>query len=260
VSPVTGSGALSFFTVPGLPEVRHGDNLTDLLVSCLQRAHLSLAAWDVLVVSQKIVSKAEGRFVDLGTITPSSRALELAERSGKDARLVELILRESTEVLRCVKDVLIVRHRLGFVVANAAIDQSNVPQSTAGALLLPSDPDASAATLQRALSARTQSQVAVLISDSFGRPWRMGVTGVCIGCAGLTPLHDARGQPDRNGRQLQVTQIAVADEICATAALVSGEADEGTPIVVVRGLHWGYFARSRPARELVRPLSEDLFR
>ncbi|HKT72161.1 MAG TPA: coenzyme F420-0:L-glutamate ligase [Steroidobacteraceae bacterium] len=251
---------LTFFPIPDLPEIRRGDDLVDLLLSALQRADLTLAPHDVVVVSQKIVSKSEGRVVELATVTPSAQALELAQRCAKDPRLVELVLQESTRVVRCAKDVLIVRHRLGFVVANAAIDQSNLPDSEGRALLLPRDPDASAAGLRKAISARAQAEVGVLISDSFGRPWRLGVTGVCVGCAGIASIYDARGRTDRNGRALQVTQIAVADEICATATLVSGEANEGTPMVIVRGLASTYFTQPRPAADLIRPTAEDLFR
>jgi coenzyme F420-0:L-glutamate ligase/coenzyme F420-1:gamma-L-glutamate ligase len=156
--------------------------------------------------------------------------------------------------------VLIVRHRLGFVVANAAIDQSNLPEAGERALLLPADPDAAADALREGLQQRYGLKLAVLISDSFGRPWRMGVTGVCIGCSGMEPLVDLRGTPDRSGRPLQVTQIAVADQLCASATLVCGEAAEGRPMVIVRGVPAAYLHTSRTARELVRPLVQDLFR
>jgi coenzyme F420-0:L-glutamate ligase / coenzyme F420-1:gamma-L-glutamate ligase len=215
---------------------------------------------DVFVVAQKIVSKAENRYVDLATIEPGTEALELAQRCRKDVRLVELILRQSSEVLRVAPNVLIVRHHLGFVVANAAIDQSNLPHDGNRALLLPIDPDSSADALRTRLEQRFGVNLAVLISDSFGRAWRMGVCGVCVGCSGLDPLVDLRGTLDRAGRPLQVTQIAVADQLCATATLVCGEAAEGQPVVIVRGVSRNYLRTGQSARSLVRPLEQDLFR
>jgi coenzyme F420-0:L-glutamate ligase/coenzyme F420-1:gamma-L-glutamate ligase len=255
------SEPLSFLPVAGLPEVQPGDDLIALLHRALQSAaHPQLQAGDVLVVAQKIVSKAENRYVDLTSVEPSAQARELASRCRKDPRLVELALRESTEVLRVAPHVLIVRHRLGFVVANAAIDQSNLPPGGERALLLPADPDASAQALREGLERRYGLKLAVLISDSFGRAWRLGVCGVCIGCSGLESLVDLRGMPDRNGRPLQVTQLAVADQLCATATLVCGEASEGRPAVIVRGVPSAYLATGRTANDLVRPLDQDLFR
>lgn len=248
---------LSFLPVAGIPEVRPGDDLAALIDSALNGA---LQDGDVVIVSQKIVSKAENRYVELSQVTPSAQAQSLAEQCLKDPRLVELVLRESTEVIRVAPNVLIVRHRLGFVVANAAIDQSNLPSGTERALLLPQDPDASARSLQQKLQERCGVRLAVLISDSFGRPWRMGVTGVCVGCAGLNPLVDLRGTHDRSGRPLQVTQIAIADQICATATLVSGEAAEGIPVVVARGVPADCFKAPKGAASLVRPIEQDLFR
>ncbi|HMN46877.1 MAG TPA: coenzyme F420-0:L-glutamate ligase [Povalibacter sp.] len=254
------SGTLSFIPVPGLPEVRPGDDLADLLDRALASAGLHLQDGDVLVVAQKIVSKAENRYVELASVTPGAEALALAQRCFKDPRLVELVLRESTEVVRVAPNVLIVRHRLGFVVANAAIDQSNLPAGPDRALLLPVDPDASAFSLQLRLQEHHGIGLAVLISDSFGRPWRMGVTGVCVGCAGLRALVDLRGTHDRSGRPLQVTQIAIADQLCAAATLVTGEAAEGRPMVIVRGVPAEYFKDSTGAAALIRPIEQDLFR
>jgi coenzyme F420-0:L-glutamate ligase/coenzyme F420-1:gamma-L-glutamate ligase len=251
--------SLTFTALEGIPEIEPGASLESLLVEALARDDIKLADRDVLVLCQKIVSKAENRYVDLNTIEPSERARQLAAKCVKDARFVELVLRESTEVIRCVKDVLIVRHRLGFVVANAAIDQSNIPGAEHRALLLPSDPDASAARLRRVLHQRLGINVAVLVSDSFGRPWRLGVCGTCIGCAGLKPLLDMRGKLDRFGRALKVTQIAAADEIVAGATFVMGEADEGRPAVIVSGVPEAYFLEPESARALIRPSSQDLF-
>ncbi|MFT4046396.1 MAG: coenzyme F420-0:L-glutamate ligase [Solimonas sp.] len=254
--------ALSFLPITGIPEVRPGDDLAQLLATSLTSApNTPLQDGDVLIVAQKIVSKAENRYVELADVTPGSEARALAARCGKDARLVELVLRETSDVLRVAPGVLIVRHRLGFVVANAAIDQSNLPAQRGGcALLLPSDPDASARALRDALQRRHGIRLAVLISDSFGRAWRMGVCGTCIGCAGLQALVDIRGRTDRSGRPLQVTQLAVADQLCATATLVCGEADEGRPAVVVRGVPAGYLGEGVGAAALLRPLAQDLFR
>jgi coenzyme F420-0:L-glutamate ligase / coenzyme F420-1:gamma-L-glutamate ligase len=254
-------GALSFLPIAGLPEVLPGNDLVQLIDRALAvTSNPNVRDGDVFVVAQKIVSKAENRYVDLTTIEPRAEALELAQRCHKDARLVELILRESTEVLRVAPNVLIVRHHLGFVVANAAIDQSNLPHEGERALLLPVDPDRSADALRTRLEQRYGVKLAVLISDSFGRAWRMGVCGVCVGCSGLNPLVDLRGTLDRAGRPLQVTQIAVADQLCATATLVCGEAAEGQPVVIVRGVSRDYLRPGHSARTLVRPLEQDLFR
>lgn len=252
---------LSFLPVTGLPEVQPDDDLIDLLDRALGAAsNPQLRDDDVLVVAQKIVSKAENRYVDLASVEPSTEARALAQRCHKDPRLIELVLRESSEVLRVAPHVLIVRHRLGFVVANAAIDQSNLPEKGERALLLPANPDISAQALREGLERRYGLKVAVLISDSFGRAWRLGVCGVCVGCSGMQSLVDMRGTADRSGRPLQMTQIAVADQLCATATLVCGEAAEGRPMVIVRGVPAEYLATSRGANELVRPLGQDLFR
>lgn len=256
------SNALTFEALDGLPEVRSGDDLATLLAHALDLtgAIAPLADGDVLVLAQKIVSKSEDRFVALDTVEPRAEALSLAKQCGKDPRLVELVLRESSGIVRVAPNVLIARHRLGFVVANAAIDQSNVPDGDERVLLLPVDPDLSAQRLVDAVHARFGVKIAVLIADSFGRPWRLGVCGVCIGCAGLEALVDLRGQLDRQGRSLQVTQLAIADQLCAAASMVLGEAAEGRPVVRVRGVPQRYLQNPRPARALVRSSAEDLFR
>jgi coenzyme F420-0:L-glutamate ligase / coenzyme F420-1:gamma-L-glutamate ligase len=244
---------VELLAVPGLPMVKAGDDLAALIGKQLTGA-VAPSAGDVLVLAQKIVSKAEGRMVELATVTPSQRAVELGAEVLKDPRLVELILQESVRVVRSRPNVLIVEHRLGFVMANAGIDQSNVaPQDgVERALLLPRDPDGSAAQLSAKL------RLPVLIIDSFGRPWRKGTTGIAIGAAGLPSLIDMRGQPDMFGRILQVTISAFADEIAAAASLVMGQADEAQPAVLVRGLTWK--APNAPAAELIRSPAEDLFR
>jgi coenzyme F420-0:L-glutamate ligase/coenzyme F420-1:gamma-L-glutamate ligase len=242
-----------------VPEIRPGDSLAAVLLTALEQNLVTLADGDVVALCQKIVSKAEDRFVVLDTVVPSPRAVELAKSCNKDPRFVEVVLRQSSQVVRCAKDVLIVRHRLGFVVANAGVDQSNIESAGSRVLLLPEDPDRSAAHIRDAIAARLGVRVGVLITDSFGRAWRLGVCGTCIGCAGLVPLVDGRGRPDRFGRPLRVTQIAVADAIAAAAALAMGEADEGRPIAVVSGVAPEFLADGAPATHLVRPIETDLF-
>lgn len=245
--------------IPGIPEVRPGDDLCAEIVDGLQRCGERLRDGDVLVVAQKIVSKAEGRLVELATVQPSERALALAATADKDPRLVELILRESTEVLRCRLGVIVVEHRLGFVMANAGIDQSNVQQHGEGvALLLPLDPDASCAALRSDLLAATGADVAVLIIDSHGRAWRQGTVGVAIGAAGLPALLDLRGELDRNGRKLLTTEVGLADELAAAASLLMGQASEGRPVVLARGVP--RLPGKGRAQDLVRPRKIDLFR
>lgn len=209
------------------------------------------------MLAQKIVSKAEGRLVSLADVTPSPRAVELAEKVMKDPRQVELILQESTEVIRAIPGVLVVQHKLGFVMANAGIDASNVddPEQV---LLLPADPDGSARRLRDEFKALAGADVGVVINDSWGRAWRMGTVGAAIGAAGLPGLIDMRGLPDMNGRILRVTEIAHADEIAAAASLMMGQAAEGRPVVIVRGLPRP--ARDGNAAELIRPKKMDLFR
>jgi len=242
--------ALQLFALPGLPMVQAGDDLAGLLSAAMARAGLAPQQGDVLAVAQKIVSKAEGRSVALASVRPSAAARELTAQTGKDARLVELILSESERVVRARPNLIIVKHRLGFVMANAGIDQSNI--GTDGhALLLPRDPDGSAAALAARLG------LPVVITDSFGRAWRRGTVGVAIGAAGLPALRDLRGQPDLFGRTLMVSITGFADEIAAAAGLVMGQGAEGQPAVLVRGLSWS--GAENPAAELLRPAQEDLF-
>jgi coenzyme F420-0:L-glutamate ligase / coenzyme F420-1:gamma-L-glutamate ligase len=214
----------------------------------------------VLVIAQKIVSKAEGRMVDLATVQPSARARALAADVDKDARLVEVILSESVRVVRARRNVLIVEHRFGFIMANAGVDQSNVApeDGSAHVLLLPENPDRSAETLRRGLATLTGIDLSVVINDSFGRPWRQGTAGVAIGVAGLPALIDLRGRLDLFGRKLEVSIIGFADEIAAAASLVMGQADEAAPVVLIRGLRWS--ASESTAACIVRSPNEDLFR
>ncbi|MFN7752615.1 MAG: coenzyme F420-0:L-glutamate ligase [Pseudomonadota bacterium] len=247
---------LTLTALEGIPEVRAGDDLADLLRAALERTGLVPRDGDVLVIAQKIVSKSEGRRVALETVEPGERARALARLTGKDARLVELILRESVEVLRARRDVLIVEHRRGWIMANAGIDLSNVSAEGTHALLLPEDPDATCARLRASLA--DLADLGVVINDSFGRAWRCGVTGTALGTAGLPGLVDLRGRRDRNGRALLTSEVAVADELAAAASLVMGQADEGHPAVLARGVPWPL--RESNARELLRPRAMDLFR
>jgi coenzyme F420-0:L-glutamate ligase/coenzyme F420-1:gamma-L-glutamate ligase len=249
--------SLVLTAVPGIPMIAAGDDLAAIIVKALRDADLALAAGDVLVLAQKIVSKAEGRSVDLATVTPSPRAVALAEETGKDFRVVELILAESTEVLRHRPGVLIVAHKLGLVLANAGIDRSNV-DGREHVLLLPRDPDRSCAELRRAIAAGTGVEAGVVIIDSIGRAWRNGTIGTAIGVAGLPGLLDLRGTPDLFGRPLETTEVGLADELAAAASLVMGQAGEGTPVVLARGLRYG--RRDGTASELIRAREKDLFR
>jgi coenzyme F420-0:L-glutamate ligase / coenzyme F420-1:gamma-L-glutamate ligase len=257
---MTGVARLELIALPGIPPISAGGDLVALTTAALLRAGLALRSGDVLVYAQKIISKAEGRRIDLGTVNPGPRALELAVLVRKDPRLVELVLRESRRVVRTAPDVLIVEHRLGFIMANAGIDQSNVADPAQGefALLLPEDPDGSAQRLRAALEAQAGGAIGVVINDSFGRPWRVGTVGVAIGCAGVAATQDLRGDPDLYGRALRITVVGHADEIASAASLVMGQAREAQPLVLVRGLP---VARApQPASALLRPSGEDLFR
>jgi coenzyme F420-0:L-glutamate ligase/coenzyme F420-1:gamma-L-glutamate ligase len=251
-----GSQPVALVALTGLPEIAPGTDLAALIAPRLQSLTPPLARHDVLVVAQKAVSKAENRRVELGSVTPSARAHELAAVTGKDPRLVEVILGESVEVLRAKPGVMIVRHRLGLVMAQAGVDRSNVG-GVDSVLLLPEAPDSSAERLRTALARLTGAAPGVIISDSFGRPWRLGTTNVAIGAAGVPSLWDRRGDPDRHGRALESTEIAWADAVATAAGLVMGEADEGVPCVLVRGLVWT--APDAPAARLLRPLADDMF-
>jgi coenzyme F420-0:L-glutamate ligase / coenzyme F420-1:gamma-L-glutamate ligase len=252
--------ALELFAVPGLPMVRPGDDLVALIADGLTHAGRNLLNGDVLVVAQKVVSKSEGRLVDLASVTPSDEAVALAAEVGKDPRLVSVILSESVRVVRKRPNLMIMQHRLGFVMANAGVDHSNVaaPGQPESVLLLPADPEASAERLRDGLARRLKATIGVIINDSFGRPWRRGTCGVAIGAAGLPALIDLRGRPDLFGRTLEVSILGFADEIAAAASLLQGQANEAQPVVVVRGLHWT--APDAPAAALVRSPEEDLFR
>mgnify|MGYP006171724535 CR=1 FL=1 len=254
-SPVT------LYPLSGIPLVEPGDDLGRILGDALVANAIDPQDSDILVVAQKVVSKAEDRYVDLDGVTPGARALELARTTGKDPRLVEVILSQSDEVLRCRDGLLVVAHKRGFVVANAAVDQSNIAHGQGGddsVLLLPDDPDASARDLMTALRQRFGASLCVIINDSFGRAWRNGIIGTAIGAAGVPALIDLVGQEDLFKRPLQISEHAFADEVASAASLLMGQAGEAIPAVLVRGLTWA--APEVPAAALVRAKDRDLFR
>lgn len=253
---------LTFTAIPGFPMVEAGDDLAAVILEALTRANLELAPGDVLVVGQKVVSKAEGRYVDLRKVEPSERAISLAQATEKDAREVEILLSESSNILRTRPGLIIVEHRLGFICANAGMDHSNVRGPDGNTrdwvLLLPLDPDASAQHLRRRIQDVTGVSPGILIIDSHGRAWRLGTVGVAIGAAGFPALLDLRGCPDLFGDPLRITQVGLADEIAAGASALMGQADEGRPVIHVRGLP--YPLREGSIREILRPKEQDLFR
>jgi len=251
---------MHLFALPEFPLVAPGDDLASLILDALARCGQGIAPGDVVAVAQKIVSKAENRYVRLADVAPGPEALALAAETRKDPRLVELVLRESSEVVRKRPGVLIMRHRLGYVMAQAGIDQSNLPSDEGDprVLLLPEDPNASAARLRRAIEDRTGVAPFVIVTDSWGRPWRRGVVGFAIGTAGFAPLVSRIGETDLFGRRLEITEVAVADQLAAAASFLMGEGSEGSPVVMIRG------ARLAPsdenAEQLLRPREQDLFR
>lgn len=257
------AGALEIRALEGVPLVEPGASVPDLVVEALGRAPSPPVACDVVVVTSKVVSRAEGRLVDLATVTPSERAVELARETRKDARLVELVLAESSAVSRAAPGVLVVRHRLGFVAAHAGIDASNVAPKGAAAgsgpwvLLLPRDPDASARAIRARVREAFGVDVGVVVSDSFGRPFRVGTVGAAIGVAGVPAVWDQRGDADLFGRTLEITVTGLADQIAAAADLVAGQGAEGRPFVVVRGL--SFAPADGSAAALLRPAEGDLY-
>ena len=253
---------LTLTSLQNIPLIRQNDSLADILLNSLEETNISLKDNDILVLAQKIVSKAEGRIVNLAGIAPSVRALELAPQIDKDPRLIELILQESNEVLRVRKGVIVVEHKLGFVCANAGIDHSNVRgegnEREEYVLLLPEDPDASARKLREEIKTRTGKNIGVMIIDSHGRAWRNGTVGICIGLSGIPAIVDERGWTDLFGYTLKATIVGTADELAAAASLVMGQAAEGTPVVHVSG--FPYPLGEGSLKELIRPKDMDMFR
>ena len=251
---------LTLRALDGVPMIKSGDDLAGIVLTALAAADLSLQDGDVVVLAQKIVSKAEGRLIELSGIEPSTKAIEIAKQSDKDPRVVELILAESDEVLRVRPGAIIVAHRLGFVAANAGIDQSNIGNGDEDdhVLLLPLDPDGTCARLRGEFKARTGTDVAVVIIDSIGRAWRNGTVGTAIGVSGMAGLLDLRTKPDLFGRPLKTSELGLADELASAASLIMGQSSEGRPVVLARGVP--YARRDGNAHELIRPKEIDLFR
>jgi coenzyme F420-0:L-glutamate ligase/coenzyme F420-1:gamma-L-glutamate ligase len=247
---------LHIWGIPGLPEVRRGDDLGTLLTEALRKAGLAVQAGDILVVTQKVVSKAEGQVADLTTVKPGYLALQWAQQYGKDPRVIEVVLQESKRIVKMDRGVIIAETRHGFVCANAGVDVSNVGEPDT-AILMPLDPDASARRLRDAFLKTYRVPLGVIITDTFGRPWRQGLTNVAIGVAGLRPLLDYRGQVDSAGRPLQATILAIADELASAAELVMGKVDR-TAAALIRG--YPLAEGDGSAKELVRDPSLDLFR
>ena len=256
VTSSRGSSVLQIFPLPGLPEIRPMDDLGECISVAAQRAGIRFENGDVLVIAQKIVSKAEGYIVALERVRPSARARALAKKLENDPRFIEVVLRESRRVVRHSPRVLIAETHHGFVCANAGVDRSNVPGRNC-VTVLPRHPDRSARWLASALRKHSRKRVAVIISDTFGRPWRLGLTNVAIGAACVAPLLDLRGSRDRTGKRLHATILAVADELAAAAGLVMGKA-EGMPVVVIRG--YRFRQGQQGAAQIIRPAKEDLFR
>jgi coenzyme F420-0:L-glutamate ligase/coenzyme F420-1:gamma-L-glutamate ligase len=251
--------ALTLTPLEGIPLIQPEDDLTQVITSALKETKISLIDGDILVIAQKIISKAENRMVNLTSVVPSTRATELAVLVEKDPSLVELILHESDEILRVRPGLVIVVHRLGFVCANAGIDHSNVDFGVGDwVLLLPKNPERSAKELRGKIEGETGKKIGVIIIDSHGRAWRNGTVGVCIGLSGLPGVVDMRGQKDLFGYELRATEVGIADELAAAASLVMGQAGEGTPVVHVRG--FPYPLREAFLSELLRPKEKDLFR
>lgn len=250
-------------SISGIPTVERGDDLLGLVLAGLTRAHVELRDSDVLLVASKIVARAEDCFVDLSTVEPSAAARDLGAEVDKDPRLVEVILRESKSISRRRKGALIVRHRLGFISANAGIDASNAAPADAPGdsgpwvLTLPRDPDASAQKLRAGLAERLTTDVGVIITDSWGRPFRKGTVGFAIGSSGIPPLWDRRGAHDRHGRKLEATETAIADALAAAADLVAGQADESRPLILVRGIR--FEPSSERSTALLRDVEDDLY-
>lgn len=253
---------LTLTSLQNIPLIRHGDPLADILLNSLRETNLELQDNDILVLAQKIVSKAEGRLVNLADVTASQRAIELGTQTEKDPRLVELMLRESNEVVRHRKGVIVVEHKLGFICANAGIDHSNVmgegDTKEDFVLLLPENPDASAKLLREEIKQKTGKTIGVMIIDSHGRAWRNGTVGVCIGLSGIPAVVDERGWQDLFGYTLKATIVGVADELAAAASLVMGQAAEGTPATHVRG--FPYPLGEGSLQDLIRPKELDMFR
>ncbi len=244
--------------IPKLPLIREGENLAELIIKACNEEGLKIEEGDILVVAETIVSKAEGNIINLKEIKPSPKAKRLAEKTGKDPRLVEAIIKESEEIIRVGHDFIVSETKHGFICANAGVDESNVEENMATPL--PDDPDATAANIRNLIKKRTGTEIAVIISDTQGRPFREGAIGVAVGVAGINPLWDRRGETDLYGKILKTTKIAVADEIAAAASMVMGQANEGIPAVIVKGYNYDHLRGEGTSKDLLRPKELDVFR
>ena len=253
-----GISQLNLFTIPGIPLIHPGDDLVAIISDAMQAAQQEIIDGDVVIIAQKLISKAEGRLVALSSVEPGPEAIELAAAAEKEPGIAQLILDESAQILRRRPGVIIAEHNLGFVLANAGLDRSNVDSNDDMVLLLPLNPDKSAAELRSGLSEVTGASLGVIIADSVGRAWRMGTTGMTLGCSGVEALANLRGHDDMFGRELLVSEHAIADSIASAAQLLMGEADEATPIVILRGLNEG--SSTQDSQLLLRPADEDMFR
>ena len=255
--------SLTLTAFAGIPLVHSGDDLVALILQSLQQTSIKLEDGDILVIAQKIVSKSEGRYVRLADVKPSEKAFQLAAETEKDPRLMELILSESREIVRYRSSVIVAENRQGVVLANAGIDHSNVEKDGGEeqVLLLPLDPDASAANIRKQLQRKTNRNLAVIINDSLGRAWRNGTTGTALGVSGLPALLNLRGHPDLFGEPLQTSEEAIADELSAAASLLQGQAGEGRPVILIRGYDFsGIPTQNTGTFGLIRPKEKDLFR
>jgi coenzyme F420-0:L-glutamate ligase / coenzyme F420-1:gamma-L-glutamate ligase len=256
--------SLSLNTVPNIPLIKPNDDLANIILHALSSSGYELENNDIIAIAQKIVSKSEGRLVDLATVNPSEKAIKLAEEINKDSRQIELVLSESKEIIAVKPGVIIVEHRTGVILANAGIDHSNVASSTDGAVkkeivsLLPKDSNKSAKRLKKEIETQCKKQIGILITDSIGRPWRMGTTGVALGSAGVETIRDLRFDKDIFGRELLVTETADADSLACAACLLMGEGDDATPVVLIRG--YETVISDQDTRQLLRPKDEDMFR
>ena len=250
---------LNLTAIQNIPEINPDDDVSHIINRCLTDQNLDLKNKDILVIAQKIISKSEDRFVDLKTVKPSEKALEISKKTDKDPRLVESILGEANEIIRAEKGILVVEHKLGHILANAGIDRSNIARTSDHVLLLPKDPDASARKIKNYFQGLYKIKIGVLITDSIGRAWRLGTTGHALGSSGIKTLMDLRNNEfDRDGRLLQSTVIGVADQIASASTLLMGESSEGTPAIIVRGLD--LCDDSDTVKDLIRSAEEDLFR
>ena len=251
--------SITLTALQGFPLIQEGDDIAEIILQTIFANNLQIENNDIFVIAQKIISKSEGRKVCLEDVSPSEKAINLANKTNKDPRIVELILNESSEIIRVAHGVIITKHKLGFIMANAGIDQSNINENDdeSYALLLPVDPDASSKRIKDAIEEITNKKISVIVNDSIGRPWRIGTVGHALGVAGLSPVIDLRGTKDLFQRELKVSEVALADELSAAASILMGQGSEGKPIILIRGLQ--IEESQEGIKSLLRPKTKDLF-